>query len=80
MVHWNDKERGIPLTDGPCNPYGLNLSCEACKHSVLMPWADVLKRWPLGAYSRDMAASLKCSQCGARQACIMVSAHTPAGS
>lgn len=75
MVTGNDKERGVPLSnDFP--PHGLDLSCMACRHSVLLIWADVLKRWPLGAYSRDMARSLKCSKCGAREGCIMVSAHT----
>lgn len=80
MVDWDSKERGIALMDGMTAPYGLYLSCGACKHSVLMVWADVLKRWPLGTYSRDMARSLKCSQCGERQGCIMVAARTGARS
>ena len=76
MVWWNDKERGCPLSVDH-GIRGLYLMCAVCKHSIAMEWPDVLKTWRQGTHMRDMAASLKCSQCGARKGQIMARAWGP---
>lgn len=69
-MDWNTKERGYQI--GP--PYGTEgcyLSCLACKRTVRMRWADIEKTWGVGAWTRDIARSLKCSQCGECQGSLM---------
>ena len=76
MVYWNDKERGYPISAAETTK-GVQIHCTACKHSVTLLWPDVMKRWRPGTYTRDMAASLRCTQCGVRQACVMAWAWGP---
>jgi hypothetical protein len=69
-MDYDSKERGypIPQTNGIL---GLYLSCRACKHTVVMLWADVVKTWGVGTWTRDIARSLKCTVCGERKGSIM---------
>lgn len=75
MVDWDSKERGYAIT-GDEGTDGIYLCCSACKRTVIMLWPDVLKTWGVGAYTRDIARSLKCSQCGARRGYILAYADS----
>jgi hypothetical protein len=63
VIYWNDKERGYAVAPGEITK-GLTMSCTICKHSVAWSWARVHATWSAGLYTRDIAASLRCSQCG----------------
>ena len=78
ILDYDSKERGYQITEAT-GILGLYLSCNACKHTVAMLWADVVKTWGVGTWTRDIARSLKCSVCGARRGSIMAwSDHRPA--
>lgn len=70
MVDWNSKERGYQI-EAESGTEGLYLSCLACRRTVRMRWRDVVATWGAGAWTRDIARSLKCSQCGERQGSLM---------
>lgn len=70
-MDYDSKERGFPIS-ADNRAEGLFLGCLACRRIVCMRWADVLKTWGVGTYTRDIARSLKCSGCGARKGYIHV--------
>jgi C4-type Zn-finger protein len=69
-VNWDDKDRGFPIDDKH-QVEGIYLTCLACGHTVRMRWPDVLKTWGVGTYTRDIARSLRCTECGERKGNIM---------
>lgn len=69
-MDYSSKERGFQIT-ATSGVSGLYLSCLACKHTVVMLWDDVVKTWGVGTWTRDIARSLKCSNCGERKGSIM---------
>lgn len=69
-MNWDDKECGYPI-DGNEQVEGIYLMCLACSHTVGMRWPDVVKTWGVGTYTRDIARSLKCLDCGERKGSIM---------
>ncbi len=69
MMDFDSRERGYPI-EATSGVEGIYLYCRACKHTVRMRWADVVATWAVGTYTRDIARSLKCSKCGARQGSI----------
>jgi hypothetical protein len=71
----DDKERGYPITEAPMM-LGFYLRCLACERAVAMLWADVVATWGAGAWTRDIARSLKCAHCGARKGSIMAWSET----
>lgn len=71
VVDWNSKERGYQIGTEH-GTEGCYLSCLACKRTVRMRWDDIVKTWGVGVWTRDIARSLKCSQCGERQGSLMV--------
>ncbi len=76
-MDYNSKEQGYRITETN-GVLGLYLSCLACKHTVVMLWADVVKTWGIGTWTRDIARSLTCTACGERKGSIMAwSDHRP---
>ena len=71
MVDWDSKDRGYAISGDELTD-GLYLECLACRRSVIMLWADVVKTWGVGTYTRDIARSLKCSTCGARRGAVLL--------
>jgi hypothetical protein len=69
-MDYDSKERGYRIDESD-GVFGLYLSCCACKHTVVMVWADVVRTWGVGTWTRDIARSLKCTACGARKGSIM---------
>ena len=76
MIYWNDKERGYPI-GLESGTKGIWISCTACKHSDKWLWGRVSQTWRAGTYTRDLTRSLKCSRCGAKEACVMAWAWGP---
>ena len=70
MVWWNSKERGARL--GGDTSLGLSVSCTKCQHSAKIRLDVALRLWGERGFARAIARDLRCSKCGARQACVQV--------
>lgn len=69
-MDYDSKEPGYQITETN-GVLGLYLSCLACKRTLVMLWADVVKTWGVGTWTRDIARSLKCTSCGEQKGSIM---------
>lgn len=70
MVWWNSKQRGVRL--GSDTSLGLSVGCTKCHHSAKIRLDVALRLWGERGFARDIARDLRCSKCGARQACVQV--------
>jgi hypothetical protein len=70
MVWWNSKERGVRL--GGDTSLGLSVSCTKCNHVACIRLDVALRLWGERTCARDIARDLRCTKCGARQACVQV--------
>ena len=70
MVWWNSKERGVRL--GGDTSLGLSVSCTKCGRVARIRLDVALRLWGERSFARDIARDLRCSKCGARQACVHV--------
>ena len=70
MVWWNDRERGV--RPGGDTGLGLSVSCTKCHHIARIRLDVALRLWGERTFARDIARDLRCSKCGARQACVNV--------
>jgi hypothetical protein len=78
VIWYNERERGYRIEAGDDTHQGIIVSCTVCSHSTKMHWTMVTSLWRPGTYTRDMAASLRCTQCGERKAQVMTWAWGPA--
>jgi hypothetical protein len=74
MVWWNSRERGVRL--GADTSLGLSVTCTKCTRIARIRLDVALRLWSERSFARDIARDLRCSKCGARQACVHVIADS----